>query len=238
MHKSEINPLVINSINIFPFRSSNDLIEYIKTKHGILVAVNAEKILHANTLTRNLINKNIGYADGIGAVMAIKKYYGLKISRIAGADLWLEIIRSFVETKTFYLIGGKNKVIKETVNKLEKEFPGIKIVNYRNGYINEEDKKLLIKDISQKKPEVVFVAMGSPKQELLMQELFKHHPAIYQGLGGSFDVYTGIVKRAPELWQKSNLEWLFRWLKQPLTRTKRNLQLVKYIYYLQTGKFK
>lgn len=71
-------------------------------------------------------------------------------------------------------------------------------MNYRNGYLKTpEERKALIEDIAEKKPDVVFVAMGSPKQELLMEEMLERHPAIYQGLGGSFDVYTGAVKRAP-----------------------------------------
>ena len=71
--------------------------------------------------------------------------------------------------------------------------------------------------------------MGSPKQELLMQEMQQHHPAIYQGLGGSFDVYVGNVERAPRWWVKNNLEWAYRLVKQP-TRIKRQIHLVRFFF--------
>ena len=122
--------------------------------------------------------------------------------------------------------------MKETVEKLQKEFEGIRIVGYRDGYIRTpEEKERLIIDIVEKKPDVVFVAMGSPKQELLMEEIQSRHNAIFQGLGGSFDVYTGHVQRAPEWWVKHNLEFAYRLLKEP-KRIKRQIYLVKYVYWL------
>jgi len=96
-------------------------------------------------------------------------------------------------------------------------------------------KKALIKDISNRKPDVIFVAMGSPKQELLMEDMQKQHPALYQGLGGSFDVYTGNVDRAPTWWVSKNLEWAYRLLKQP-SRIKRQIHLVRFFYLLKLNK--
>lgn len=208
------------------------MLEYVEEHKGILVAINAEKILHATDQTRAIINRNIGYCDGAGAVLALKqKGYG-NACKIPGCELWLKIIKAFYHDKTFYLIGAKPQVIKETVEKLQKEFEGIRIVGYRDGYIRTpEEKERLIDDIVQKKPDVVFVAMGSPKQELLMEEIQSRHNAIFQGLGGSFDVYTGHVQRAPEWWVKHNLEFAYRLLKEP-KRIKRQIYLVKYVYWL------
>ena len=73
--------------------------------------------------------------------------------------------------------------------------------------------------------------MGSPKQEILMQEIQEIHPAIYQGLGGSFDVYAGHVQRAPDWWIRNNLEWAFRLFKQP-SRIKRQIHLVRFLWLL------
>lgn len=112
--------------------------------------------------------------------------------------MWLKIIARFYQDKTFYLVGARTQVIEETVFKLRVEYPNIQILGYRNGYLKtDEEKQALIEDIVRVKPDVVFVAMGSPKQELLMEDIQKHHDAIFQGLGGSFDVYTGRVERAP-----------------------------------------
>jgi UDP-N-acetyl-D-mannosaminouronate:lipid I N-acetyl-D-mannosaminouronosyltransferase len=134
-------------------------------------------------------------------------------------------------------VGGKQQVIEETVEKLKKEFRGINILNYRNGYIkNKQQVKELIYDIKTLKPDVVFVAMGSPKQELLMEEIQKFHKATYQGLGGSFDVYTGHVERAPQWWIKSNLEWAYRLIKQP-SRIRRQIYLFKFYLNLQLNRY-
>lgn len=226
-----------NGVMCYAFTSFNQIIDYVKEKKGLLVAINAEKILHATDETRNIINRNIGYSDGIGAVMALKQH-GADAVKIPGCELWLKIIeRLYKEGKSFYLIGGKQEVIDETVEKLHKDFEGVNITGYRNGYIKtNEEKEALIADIVAKKPDVVFVAMGSPKQELLMEEMIEKHPAIYQGLGGSFDVYTGHVDRAPKWWVDHNLEFAYRLIKQP-SRITRQIHLLKFLAMVKLGKF-
>lgn len=102
------------------------------------------------------------------------------------------------------------------------------IVGYRNGFIkNETEKQALIKEVAEKKPDYVFVAMGSPKQEYLMDELSTAHQAIYQGLGGSFDLYVGNFKRAPRVLQYLDCEWLWRFIAQP----SRILRIGPYLNY-------
>lgn len=231
------NRVILNGVKVHPFTSFSQLLSYVKGRKGILVAINAEKILHATEQTRAIINRNIGYCDGIGAVMALKKHGYKEVVKLPGCELWLKIIDSlYREGKTFYLVGSKQDVIENTVQKLKQDFPGIQIINHRNGYIKtEEEKQALLEDIAEKKPDVVFVAMGSPKQELLMEEMFERHPAIYQGLGGSFDVYTGNVKRAPKWWVDHNLEFAYRLVKQP-SRIKRQIHLVRFLLLVKLGK--
>jgi UDP-N-acetyl-D-mannosaminouronate:lipid I N-acetyl-D-mannosaminouronosyltransferase len=231
------NRVELNGVKVHPFRSFDELLNYVTGRKGILVAINAEKILHATDQTRSIINRNIGYCDGIGAVMALNKRGYKDVAKIPGCELWLKIISAlYKEGKSFYLVGGKPAVIEATVAKLKEEFVGINISNYRDGYIkSDEEKQLLIEDIVSRKPDVVFVAMGSPKQELLMEEMSQKHQAIYQGLGGSFDVYTGTVERAPEWWVKHNLEWAYRLIKQP-SRIKRQIHLVRFWFMVKLGK--
>lgn len=227
----------LNGMKVFPFSSTKELLAYVDCHKGILVAVNAEKVTKATDETRTIVNNNIGYADGAGVVVAMHKMGHNDAVRIAGCDLWLDIIRESYKEKTFYLVGGKQEVIDETIKKLEKEFEGIKILGYRNGYIrNDKEHYDLMMDVIHKKPDVVFVAMGSPKQEYLMDEMMRSHNAIYQGLGGSFDVYTGRVKRAPLWWQKHNIEFLYRFFKQP-QRYKREYYRLKFLFWMLTGKF-
>lgn len=228
--------LCLNGVEFFPFSTEEDLFNHIDENKGILVAINAEKIINATDKTRSIINRNVGYIDGAGAMIAARKRGFPNACKIPGCELWLKIIARFYKEKSFYLVGGKQQIIDETVEKLKKEFEGINIVGYRNGYIKtDEDKTALIADIVAKKPDVVFVAMGSPKQELLMEEIMQQHKAIFQGLGGSFDVYTGHVQRAPKWWVDHNLEFAYRLLREP-KRFKRQLKLVKFIYYLYTKK--
>ena len=232
-----IQDVYLNGVKVYAFVSDEELLDYIERKKGILVAINAEKILHATEQTRGIINRNIGYCDGIGAVMAMKKKGYKDVVKIPGCELWLKIIASmYRENKTFYLVGGKQEVIEATVSKLKEEFARIRIVAYRDGYIRTEEERMkLIEDVAEKKPDVVFVAMGSPKQELLMEEMLERHPAIYQGLGGSFDVYTGNVKRAPRWWVDHGLEWAYRLVKQP-SRIRRQVFLVKFLLLVKLGR--
>jgi UDP-N-acetyl-D-mannosaminouronate:lipid I N-acetyl-D-mannosaminouronosyltransferase len=223
---------VIKGIRLYSPHSDEALIETALRKKSILVAVNAEKILMADEAFSSFISKNIGYPDGIGAVWMLHRRGFSYAKRIPGVELWLNIIKTRYLKNTFYLIGGKEEVIQKTVTALKDEFPGFRLLGYRNGYIKtEQERSDLKQDIIDKKPDIVFVAMGSPIQEQLMQELHEAHPAVYQGLGGSFDVFTGRVERAPEWWRNNNLEWAYRLYKQPW-RIKRQIHLIKFLPYI------
>ena len=226
----------INGLKIYAPLSRLALIEHAFENRSLLVAVNAEKILHATIASQNIINRNIGYPDGIGAVMGLKKKGLSQAIKIPGCELWLDIVRTHYRDKSFYLVGGEDVVIEETVSRLTSEYPGIQIVGYRNGYLRTAgERQCLIDDVILKKPNVVIVAMGSPKQELLMEEMARLHPAVYQGLGGSFDVYTGRVARAPSWWVEHRLEWLYRLIKQP-SRVTRQIYLLSFLWRLHMGR--
>lgn len=228
--------ILLGGVEVYPFTSAEELISYVSGHPAILVAINAEKILHATDELKAIYNRNLGYSDGAGAVLALKKKGHQKACKIAGCELWLKIIERYSREKSFYLVGGKPEVIEETIQKLRKDFPRINIVGYRDGYLKGNDDEVLIEDIAAKKPDVVFVAMGSPKQELLMERMQRVHPnAIYQGLGGSFDVYTGRVERAPEWWIRHNLEFAYRLIKQP-SRIKRQIHLVRFLFIVLTNR--
>ena len=221
--------IALGGVGVYPFTSADELISYVAERPAILVAINAEKILHATDELKAIYNRNLGYSDGAGAVLALKKKGHQNACKIAGCELWLKIIERYSREKS-YLVGGKPEVIEETIQKLRADFPRINIVGYRDGYLKGSDDETLIADIAEKKPDVVFVAMGSPKQELLMERMQRVHPeAIYQGLGGSFDVYTGRVERAPEWWIRHNLEFAYRLIKQP-SRIKRQIHLVRFLF--------
>lgn len=194
----------INGVNLYSFASFDDIIAFAEEKKGILVAMNAGKIGHSTPEMQDIINNNIGYADGMAAVWALKKKGVKNAVKLPGCELWLKIIEKKYKDSSFYIVGGTQDVIEKTINRLKQEYEGINIVGYRNGYLKiDEEINALENDIVSKQPSVVFMAMGSPKQELLMKRFLQKHHTIYQGLGGSLDVYTGKVERAPE--------WLIRW---------------------------
>lgn len=233
-----MNHIYINGIRVFSFSTRDELIDYVEKEKKILIAINADKILHATEQTRYLINKNIGYPDGIGAVKTLRKKGFKTAVRIPGVELWHEIVKRFYQSKSFFFVGGTDEVINKTIEKIKSEFPDINIIGYRNGYFNtDQDRQNLINSIARQKPDIIFVAMGSPKQELLMQEMQQFHPAIYQGLGGSFDVYVGNVKRAPDWLINNNLEGAYRLLMQPY-KIKRYIKALPFWWNLITGKYK
>ncbi len=227
----------LRQLEIYPFTDADDLIDYADEHKGILVAVNALKIANANATTIPIINNNIAYCDGVGAVKAARIKGARQCTKIAGCELWLKIIDRFHSQKTFYLVGAAPKVHETVINKLRDQYPDINIVGHRDGYIkNDTERQQLIDDVATKKPDIVFVAMGSPKQEILMADMLKRHRAIYQGLGGSYDVYAGAVPRAPKWWIDHNLEFAYRLLRQP-KRIGRNLKYIPFGWWLLTRQF-
>lgn len=226
----------LRQLEVYPFTDADRLIDFADERKGILVAVNALKIANADSVTIPIINNNIGYCDGAGAVMAAKQK-GAACSKIAGCELWLQIIGRYHGKRSFYLVGASPKVHNDVIDKLHREFPDIEIVGHRDGYIADDaQRKALIDDVARTKPDFVFVAMGSPKQEILMADMLARHRAVYQGLGGSYDVYTGAVKRAPKWWIDHNLEFAYRLLRQP-KRLKRNLKYIPFVWWLITRRF-
>ena len=127
------NRVTLNGVKVYPFRSFDELLAFAEKHKGILVSINAEKILHATDETRGIINRNIGYCDGVGAVYAMRQKGHPEACKLPGCELWLKTIAARYRDKTFYLVGGRQEVIDETVAKLRREYPGIRIVAYRNG---------------------------------------------------------------------------------------------------------
>lgn len=141
---------MISQLQIFAPHSRMELIDYAFEQKSILVAVNAEKILHSTEETRAIINRNVGYPDGIGAVWTLKKKGFKNAIKIPGCELWLDIITQH-PSATFYLVGGSEEVIQETIKRLKVLYPQIAILNYRNGFLkNNEEKTALINDVAEK----------------------------------------------------------------------------------------
>jgi UDP-N-acetyl-D-mannosaminouronate:lipid I N-acetyl-D-mannosaminouronosyltransferase len=229
------NSAIINGIRLYSFENFQQLINYSSNEKKILIAINSDKLQYSDNKLKGIINANIGYCDGIGAVWALKKKGIKNAIKIAGCELWLEFIKENPQ-KRYYLVGATKKTIEAVIRKLKTNFPNINIVGYRDGYfnsINEENE--LIDSIKILKPEIIFVAMGSPKQEFLLNRIYNTNPTIMMGLGGSFDVYTGKVKRAPRWMISLNIETFYRYFFAKI-KFSRMLSDFKFLFYLITNK--
>lgn len=234
----------IRGHNIWGFKNMAHFLDYLfaggETKTGTLVAINAEKVMIAEkdaALNTLLGQAEYLYADGISIVRAIRrKYPNAEVSRVAGADLWEGLMeRAGKEGTPVFLIGGKPDILAQTESKLRAQW-NVNIVGSQDGYFTPEGRDALFERIHASGAKIVTVAMGSPKQELLMRDCRVVHPnALYMGVGGTYDVFTGHVKRAPKVWQNMGLEWLYRLLSQP-TRIKRQFKLLKFLGYYYGGK--
>lgn len=180
-------------------------------------------------------------ADGIGIIYA-SKILGRPIAeRAAGYDISLKTMEKATEQgKTLYLFGAAPGVADKAKETLESKFAGIKIVGTHDGYFDADEEKRIILDINTKKPDLLFVCLGCPKQEKwIYKNRDKLDVKVAMGLGGCLDVYAGNVKRAPDIYIKLGIEWFYRLMKEP-KRFFRMLALPKFmlkvIWHKLTGK--
>ncbi len=153
--------------------------------------------------------------DGIGVVKAANMLDIPLTERVTGVEIVQELFKILNETsKGIYLLGAKREVIDKLVERLHKEYPNLKVLGYQDGYV--QDKDAVFDEIVELKPDVVLVALGIPAQEILIHKHYdRFDKGIFVGVGGSFDVLSGTKKRAPEIFIKLNLEWLYRIAKEP-----------------------
>lgn len=243
-NQTEAPVYAIRGLNLLGWRDMEHALDYLNAdgvlKQGTLVAINAEKVLVAenDAQVRALIEAaEFKYADGISVVRSIrKKYPQALVSRVAGADLWEALMARAGRNGTpVFLVGGRADVLAQTVQKLREQW-NVNIVGSQDGYFSEQDSEALFTRIRDSGAQLVTVAMGSPRQEILMRDCRQVYPhALYMGVGGTYDVFTGHVKRAPQVWQQLGLEWLYRLLTQP-SRITRQLRLLRYLAWHYTGR--
>lgn len=192
---------------------------------------NTEIVMKAkeNEQLRNLINQgNLVIPDGIGLVYATKIKKKPLPERVTGFDLSINMIELANRKKmSLYLLGGKPGVAEEAAENIRKKYPNVRIAGYHHGYFKED--KEIIKEINESNPDIIFVGLGFPKQELWI-DLYKTQlkSKIVIGNGGTIDVLAGKVKRAPKIYQSLGLEWFYRLIKEP-SRIRRQLVIPKFI---------
>lgn len=201
-------------------------------KRNILFNINPIIMVNFNDNKeyKKFINKEkYNIADGIGTIVGLrfKDNYGYK--QITGVDMFNSLIDNACKyDKKVYLYGAKKEVVEKVVKVLKDKYNNLNVCGYMSGYSKESD---VLKDIKKCKPDYLFVGIGSPKQEEFIirnEKLFRNIRTIMP-VGGTFDVVSGLKKRAPKVYQKLHLEWLYRMVKEP-KRIKDNVKILKYLY--------
>jgi N-acetylglucosaminyldiphosphoundecaprenol N-acetyl-beta-D-mannosaminyltransferase len=185
-----------------------------------ILAVNPEKViaLHRDpALTAFFRTAGLLIPDGIGVVWAARLLHGVRAARVPGADLMQELCALAARSGyPIYLLGSKEEVSACVARKLQARYPGLRIAGRTNGFVPLERMRGVVDEINRSGAKILFVALGSPKQERWIAE---HGPRlrvnVIQGIGGTLDTIAGTVQRAPAAWQRVNLEWLFRLLRNP-----------------------
>ncbi|WP_246942779.1 WecB/TagA/CpsF family glycosyltransferase [Bacillus pinisoli] len=184
-----------------------------------VVTANPEIVMKAKedsyymTLLRNA---NYVTPDGIGIVKAAQLLGSPLPERVAGFDTMIELLKlGNIHNYNIYLLGAKEEVLEGAKQKIKKDYPNVNVVGSHNGFFDWTNEEIP-NQIKSLEPDLVFVALGMPRQEeWIFSQIEKFEKGIFMGVGGSFDVLSGTVNRAPEIWQKLNIEWLYRLVKQP-----------------------
>ena len=203
-----------------------------------IIAVNPEKVITAgkDEQIKNLINDaTYQIPDGVGILIASRLKGGRIQSRVTGVDMMDRLLKFATdEGKKVFMYGAKEEVVTCAKEKIQEKYPKIQITGYSNGYTEDQD--ALVRKINESGADIVFVALGSPRQELWIRDHMKElNVKVYQGVGGSFDVFAGNVKRAPSFFRKAGLEWFYRLITDP-KRFKRQMALPKFLLKIVTKK--
>ncbi len=182
--------------------------------------VNAAKVvnMHRDELLRNdVLSSDVIFADGAAVVWASRLLGRPLPERVAGIDLMMGMLaRGNRHRYRVYCLGAAKDVLQRTVAKIAADFPGVQVVGCQDGYFTSLEEQNVAEAIAAAKPDILFVAMTSPKKEHFMARWSDTmRVPVVHGVGGSFDVVAGKVQRAPLLWQKLGLEWLYRVKQEP-----------------------
>lgn len=233
----------VEKVNIMDIEFVNTTKETLLTKHLFPILLNQQKcfIVTANPEIVMKAQEDQNYKqtvqqahyivpDGIGIIYAAK-YLGTPLTeRIAGFDLVLDLLKFANEKKlNVYFLGARDEVNQKATKKVKEKYPDINIVGAHHGFFDLED-STVVESVKDANPDLILVALGFPKQEeWICKYMDDFEKGLFIGVGGSFDVLAGEVKRAPDIWIKLNLEWFYRLIKQPF-RIKRIVKVFQFMF--------
>ena len=215
--------------------SKAELFDYLDTFEKVNIISGNPEVLYNGLKDRELFSifsrrNSVIIPDGVGTVLASKLAGSPVKEKLAGIEVMESIIqRCAEEGHGIYLVGAKEEVVAACAEKLQSKYSGLKIAGWHNGYFDIDNCSEIISDIKGKKPKAIFVAMGSPRQDRFILKYMDQLPCrIFMGVGGSFDVISGNVQRAPKWMINIGMEWLYRVSKEPW-RLKRLSSIPKFL---------
>lgn len=201
----------------------------IERRERLLIGVvNAAKMVNMRRdveLDRAVRSAHLILADGVSVVLAARLLRKSLPERVPGIDLMTRLFeRGNDRGFRVYCLGAADDVLDAVARTVQAEYPGVKLVGKHHGYFSEGDEPAIAAEIKAARPDILFVAMSSPKKELFLSRWVSEMDVpVCHGVGGAFDVMAGKVKRAPRAWQKLGMEWLYRIVQEPRRMWRRYL---------------
>ena len=216
-------PLSVLRVPVMPFESYSRAVECVEQtirsrRKSFWAVINPQKVYratHDEKLFGILNSADVGICDGVGVAIASKVLHNRFLPRCTGCDLFFRLLAvSARKAWRVFLLGASPESNEGACRSLRKKYPGVQIVGRQHGYF--EDSSKVVEQVNASKAELLFVAMGSPKQEYWISEHREGIDAPFcMGVGGSFDVASGTTKRAPKIFQRTGTEFLFQLMMQP-----------------------
>lgn len=197
-------------IDTYDFESA---VEFAKSANGQVVTINPEMMSNPDMI--EIVNSSqLVIPDGIGVEIGLK-ICGYNVRRIPGIQFAYRMLEECAKnSQKVALVGAKPEIIEKACQNLTKDIENLDIAYSHDGYFKEDEP--ILEELKNSNPRLVLCALGSPKQEFFIKKAQELLPnSLFIGVGGSFDVWSGVVQRAPEIYQKLGLEWLYRTVKEP-----------------------
>lgn len=206
--------------------SKKELFHIITANPEIVMMIKEDREFKSITETADLITP-----DGIGIVFAAKLKGEKSLhERVTGFDILQNcLIEGNKKGWSIFLLGASEEVNSEAYKRISGDYTNLKIVGRHNGFFNETEEQAIVKEIEEKSPDILVVAMGAPiSDKFIYKYKDRLNAKVAIGVGGSLDVIAGKVKRAPMIWQKMHLEWLYRRIQEP-SRKERQKKLKSFV---------
>lgn len=224
-----VNVLGIDVFSVRMAQLLNICEEHIDSKKTLLLGVvNVAKLVNYRKnveLQRSLMEADIVLADGLPIIWLSRMLGDPLPERVTGIDIMYELLKE-ADKKHYrvYFLGAKPEVLQTMIKTIQKDYPGIPIAGYRDGYFDKDEEQDVAKNIKDSHADILFVGISSPKKENFLKNWLNFIDVpICHGVGGSFDIFAGVTNRAPIWMQKCGLEWLYRLIQEPRRMWKRYL---------------